>query len=207
VARRVGQTVPVLYDGGGFGALYIFEPDGPFICRAICPERVGISRQEVAAKVRARQKQILSDFQKQAKKAARDAKLDDAVHDILIDRATASGKLAAFPTPTDPHQTTALSEAGRALRVDEAPARTTTADQEEQLQARAITAIHCAAQTTEADPAKARFARAQEIIQRLNAGEAVDEDDEFWLRGYRETPEFRGMSRLQAAFDGHQAIG
>ncbi len=44
---------------------------------------------------------------------------------------------------------------------------------------------------------RARYRRAKEIAARMQAGEPVARQDERWLIGYRNTPEYRSMERLE----------
>lgn len=44
---------------------------------------------------------------------------------------------------------------------------------------------------------RTRYLRAKEIAARIEAGEPVARQDERWLIGYRDTPEFRSMERLE----------
>lgn len=50
------------------------------------------------------------------------------------------------------------------------------------------------------DDARARFARAVEMEARLKAGEPLARDQERWLEGYRQTPEYRAHKAVQEDF-------
>ncbi|MGK7661139.1 MULTISPECIES: transposase domain-containing protein [unclassified Marinovum] len=50
------------------------------------------------------------------------------------------------------------------------------------------------------DDARARFARAMEMEVRLEAGEPLTNDQQRWLEGYRQTPEYRAHKAVKESF-------
>lgn len=109
----VGKTVQVfLTDDYGQIVVYL---DGKFVCVARCPERTGISRQEVAVHARQKQRQHIAAQRKTSKQLKLDP--DALVSSLLQEKAEAAGKLVALPTSTTTHRTQALSAAGAAARM------------------------------------------------------------------------------------------
>ncbi|ACI98508.1 Mu transposase C-terminal domain-containing protein [Rhodospirillum centenum] len=195
-----GQRVQVLFDEADYGFVYVFDEAGEFVCKAMCPERVGVSRIDVAVARKARQNQVIAEGMKQLRKAKKDARTEDVVGDILMARAEEAGKLVTFPTRSEAHTTPALDQAARAGRVlPEPPPARTTADRERHLAL--VEELRTAPPPRDERAEKrARVERALEIEQRLEAGEAVDADDRRWFEGYRDHPEFQTQKEMIAEF-------
>lgn len=107
-----GRTVTVKQTED-FGQIIVYC-EGKFVCVARCPERSGISRQEIATHARHVQRQNIQD----QRKAAKIPKLDpDAlVSSLLQKKAADAGKLVALPSPVKKHTTPALKASGQAAR-------------------------------------------------------------------------------------------
>lgn len=108
----VGKTVDVRLSDD-YGQLIVYH-EGKFICVARCPERTGVSRQEIATHARQLQRQNIQAQRKEAKKTKIDP--DALVSSLLQSRAEAAGKLAVLPTPATTHSTQALEASGQAAR-------------------------------------------------------------------------------------------
>ncbi|MBT6429070.1 MAG: DDE-type integrase/transposase/recombinase, partial [Rhodospirillaceae bacterium] len=70
----IGDKVQVRYDEADVGRMFVFDADGGYLCQAEAPEITGVSREEVAAKMRADQKDRLAEAKgvlRQAKKLGR----------------------------------------------------------------------------------------------------------------------------------------
>ncbi|WP_345900692.1 Mu transposase C-terminal domain-containing protein [Martelella sp. UBA3392] len=116
-----GQTVRVLLDQADASAIYVFEEAGPFICRAVAPERAGVSRTEISQKRKANQQKKIKEFKSELRRAASNARVDDIVGEILADAKNRADTVTPFPKPAIAHTTPEIEEAGRAARVHEAP--------------------------------------------------------------------------------------
>lgn len=195
-----GRQVRVLFDEADFGHVYVFDEDGAFVCKAVCPERTGVSRREVAAARKARQNQVMKDGMAALRAAKRQARTQDVVGEIMAAKAEAAGKLLHFPPASETHTTPALDEAARAARLpsDPPPARS-QAERERHL---ALVEELKAAPPPRDERAekRARIERALEIERRLDAGDPVDADDARWFRGYRDHPEFTTQKQMLADF-------
>lgn len=195
-----GQRVQVLFDDADYGFVYVFAEDGEFVCKAMCPERVGVSRIEVAAARKARQNQVMAEGMKQLRQAKKDARTKDVVGDILTARAEEAGKLVHFPTRAEGYSTPALEQAARAGRVmpDPAPVRTEGDHQRRLALVEELRSIKPA--RDERAEKRARVERALEIERLLEAGCDVDADDRRWFEGYRDHPEFQTQKEMIAEF-------
>lgn len=205
-----GTQVKVLLDDADIGHIYVFDEDGAFICKAICPERTGISRQELAAARKATQKKRINEEKARLKAIAREVGTKDIVHEILLDRARDAGKLAVLPKRnTTEHSTEALRQAGKAARAGKAPAaKPMTAAEQARLQAleaelspelptRAKAEV---VQLPVRETRETRFTRALDIEQRQKAGQPVSEEETRWIGVYRAQPEYRAMAKLYEDF-------
>lgn len=122
----VGQRVRALTDPLDLGRLFVFGGDDlHFLCIAECPERTGMSRQEVAAKARELQKKRVQEERRALRAASKRAGTDEIVQDILRERAAAAGKLRQLPRPTVGHTSEGLAAAAEAAAERDTPRRTT----------------------------------------------------------------------------------
>ncbi len=193
----VGQPVRVLTDPADLGHVYVFRPDGEFLCEATDPRRRGISAAEIAAAKRAVQRRVMTQAKAEARRrmrAVRPERLADEIMDHASERAA---KLLSMPQRTEPHTTPAIAEAARAARVlDFTARRDGEAERERRDRIRERLERERPASP---DPRQAKFARALEIERRIEAGEPVDEADARWVRLYRQSAEYRAMRRMTEA--------
>ncbi|WP_420996206.1 transposase [Cupriavidus sp. 30B13] len=103
---RVRQTADM-------GELVVYH-EGEFVCVAVCPERTGVSRKEIAAHAREKQRENVQRLRREAKSTKTNP--DQLIGSLLRKRAEAAGKLAALPQPAVKHETPALAAAGAAHR-------------------------------------------------------------------------------------------
>jgi putative transposase len=197
-----GRDVTILLDEADIGEIYVFGMDGEFLAKAICPERTGISRQELATKRKAVQKRVIGEQKKALKDASKKQNTKAIVGEILIDRAADAGVLIAFPTASENYTTPSLEAAAKAARSDtvqEAPVPVGVAARRAVRQAE-IEAESVQAQIIAIPQAETQFPRAMELERCLAHGEAVTEADLNWLRRYQNTPSYRSRKDMQAVF-------
>lgn len=194
---HVGQRVTVKQTED-YGRVVVYC-DGKFVCVARCPERTGVSRQEIAVHAR----NLQSKHIKEQRKAAKMPKLDpDAlVSSLLQKKATEAGKLVALPTPAKPHTTAALTASGHAARVLDGQVATggIPADLQRAMDRRAA----AAATPVQMAPAKVsiipetpqqRFRKWLELDALLNDGGTIDDPKLIkWYGNYPQLPEYRPM--------------
>lgn len=84
-ARWRGKRVRIKYDSADAGFLYVFHPDAAdgFICKALCPELVGVPRAELAAQLAAADRRYYSDGKRRLKTVAKQAG-DESSHERIL---------------------------------------------------------------------------------------------------------------------------
>jgi hypothetical protein len=192
--------VLVRLDEADVGAIYVFDLDGPFVCRALCPEIAGVSRRDVALGRKRRQQVVMAEGKKMLRDAARKANTKDIAQEILDSRRAAAAKVQTLPRTGEAYSTPALMEAGLAARATDAP-MPLPREAQERLDSQV------AALTVEMEQAKpapelpeTRFARALHLERMAEAGQELDMELARWLRGYQGTPEYRGFRALYEDF-------
>lgn len=212
LALYVGQRVRALWDESNIGRIYVLDADGKFICEAICPELIdaGVSRQELATRMKVSQRQAISAKKAEQREAAKRAKArgTDAkavVRDIVMQKAEEAGKLVVLPRSSTPHVTPALTEAARA-HVDPAPVpmAPTTAARRERFAAETAREISAPATVIQLETAVERFKRALSIECAQAAGQPVSDEDARWLKGYQRLSEYRGRKLVAEDFPDQQ---
>lgn len=198
LAEHVGQQIRVHYDDGDIGRIFVFALDGEFICEAICPERLGISRQELAAAKRAHQKKHMREQRAELRATAKGANTADIAQEIVSDRVSRAQALVPLPSPTYPHETPQLSAAADAAAEPLfQPRELTPAERQAQLRVASDLAKPAA---PERPQRQVNFERALALIAAEEVGEAIDETDAQWLRLYRQSGEFRSQYELYRDF-------
>ncbi|EHP39392.1 integrase catalytic subunit [Cupriavidus basilensis OR16] len=212
----VGRDVSVRQTAD-MGELVVYH-EGEFVCVAVCPERTGVSRKEIAAHAREAQRAHIQEQRRNAK--ATKTNPDQLIESLLRKRAEAAGKLATLPQPTVAHDTPALAAAGAAHRAltGRKAAAPVPADLQRILDARKqadsnptpaeatppATNVHRLPET-----AQLRFRKWLELDQTVTNGGSID--DPFfarWYGSYAQGSEFRAMKKrhlegqLQAASSG-----
>lgn len=199
-----GKKVQV-YLTDDFGQVVVYH-EGKFVCVARCPERTGISRQEIATHARKKQRQHIA----QQKKTARMPSLnpDQMVSDILRDKAEAAGKLATLPRTATPYHTEALAASSIAAKTLDGVVGNTPIPEELQaiLQRRAAMAKEAEIDTTESnitvipETPQLRFKKWLELDQLLQLGETIDDPTlTRWYGTYPQTGEHAGLMRRHEA--------
>jgi transposase InsO family protein len=191
-----GQAVRVLLDEADIGRAYVFDEDGAYICVAECPERTGISRQELAAKTKAHQKKVVAEQVAALKADRKAAKTDTIVREILEERAEAAGKLARLPHPATDHTTTALVEAAKAARHGQAPTPAPVSAAEQARIDRLAAEINTPAEVVRLQSPEERFSRVLEIENRIKAGDAVSAEDRRWAERQARLPDIKTRRML-----------
>ncbi|MDA8230378.1 MAG: Mu transposase C-terminal domain-containing protein [Magnetospirillum sp.] len=195
-----GSRAQVRLDEADIGRIYVFDEDGAYICTAECPERTGISRQELAAKRKAVQKKAIAEEKAALKAAAKAAGTKDIVREILQDRAESAGKLARLPHRATEHATPALAEASKAARHGKAPeAKPISAAEQVRLQ-RLEAEIATPAPIITLQSPEERFARVLDIETRLASDQDVSDEDRRWAERQARLPDIRSRRKLYEDF-------
>ena len=196
-----GRDVLVKLDEADVGAVYVFSLDGPFICRALCPEIAGVSRRDVALARKRRQQAVMAEGKAMLREAAKNANVKNIAQEILAGARVEAAKVQALPKPADAWETPALAEAGIAARATNAPAGLTPA-QEAELAAAAETMPLLDRAAPAPEMPEIRFGRAMHFLELLQKGGRLDAQKTAWLNSYVTTPEFKGFKRLYDDFGG-----
>ena len=113
----IGQRVRIRLDEGDAGKIFVFSEDAVFLCEAVCPERAGVSRRELAQATRKVQGEMLRKSKKDIKAVSRAAGKSTIAQEILAGVETS----AEPPHRSTPARTPALEQAVRAAHPDEVP--------------------------------------------------------------------------------------
>ena len=203
----VGEQVLVLFDAieQDLGRIYVFGgPDSQFLCKAMCPERTGIDRQEFAARGREMQKQRIQEERRVLKRLARSVKTDDVVGEILRDAALKNSKLHLFPQPTEPHESAGLTAAAKAAAAHRAsvelPQPRELTDEDRAIEQRIIADLSRPRIIDLKDDAEDRYALACTIERRLQEGLPVTEQDRGWVASFKTCHEYRAQKMFNESF-------
>lgn len=198
----VGKTVQV-YLTEDYGTVVLYH-EGQFVCTARCPERTGISRQEIASHAKQLQRKNITEQRKAIKKTKVDA--DGLVSSFLQDKATQAGKLAALPKPSKEHSTAALSAAGEAARTLRGDVAATAIpkdlqrliDKRKAEEEAPVKPIETAPSNVKVipDTPELRFRKWLGLDQIIQQGGNIDDPKlAKWHSSYTHTPEFPGQMR------------
>lgn len=193
---EVGTEV-LIRETEDFGQVVVYQ-GGEFVCVAICPERKGVSRKELAAHCRnAQAKRIKAD--KAALRKAAQVDPDKMVADLLRKKAQAAGKVASHPGARVTHNTPGLHQAGMAAkRIDggaEAPALPADI-------ARAMAAKQTQPEkvTPLPETPDQRFRRWLALNATVEKGEVIaDPKAQKWWGMYPQSSEFKALSKRHQA--------
>ncbi|MES1936714.1 Mu transposase C-terminal domain-containing protein [Salinisphaera hydrothermalis] len=202
--RVMGEPVQILLDEHDMGRVYCFADLGngwEFLCIAECPEITGISRQAVAAEVRARNDRAVRDARNAMKRARKKHGTRDVVDDILDHARNNSDRVAHLPGRHDAAESAALTAASDAIAASDAkPEAPDTLDSEMREHKRAQIEAEEAEAARERSP-KEQFRAWQEMVARTEPNDAERGD---W-RMYETSLTFRSRYELAygEAFRGH----
>lgn len=202
LAGMEGQQVRVRLDDADIGEIYVFDIDGQFVCKAICPERSGlnVTRQQLGMTRKAVQKKIMNEGMAKAKADAKKIGTKEIVNEIRAAAAERAGKLAYFPKDRSEHVTDALIQAGKAARSGQAPEATpVTPSQQARIDALAAE-MSKPAEVITLDPKSAQFARAIDLERKLEAGEPVSDQDRRWLSTFQNSPVYKSRKAFMEEF-------
>lgn len=202
LALYVGRDVNVRQTDD-MGQLVVYH-DGEFVCVAVCPERTGVSRKEIAAHARELQRKHVQAQRKAAK--APKVNPDQLIESHLRAKAEAAGRLTTFPSPVVPHDTPALAAAGAAHRALSGRVRDTAvpADLQQIIDARKQASespepIQPASQSNVRaipETPQLRFRKWLELDQLVANGGSIEQPlMTRWYGTYPQTPEFSAMKK------------
>ena len=176
LARFVGKSVQV-YLTDDFGHVVVYH-EGEFVCVARCPERTGVSRQEIASHARKMQRKHITAQRQAAKVPNLDP--DALVTSLLRERAEAAGRLVALPSPSSDYHTPALIAAGQAARTLDGAVATSDIPADLRMTMEKMKAAESAPATPTnvsfiPETAQLRFRKWLELDELLNQGGTIEE--------------------------------
>ncbi len=201
---HVGCQVHVRYDPDQLGTIYVFGGHQmDFVCAAHVPELTGISRKEVAAIAREKQKAAIQTGRALLRANAKRHKVKDIAEEILRSAESEAGSVVAFRQRRDEHETPEILSAKAAAAAGSAPVMADddhiTAREQETLDN--LIREEELARRRRAEPqesAEDRFARWHALAQRdPDALTAADRD---WMEVYQTSSEFAAQ-KLIADFE------
>lgn len=205
LSLMVGKTVDVRMTDD-LGQIVVYH-EGKFVCVARCPERTGISRQEIANKSRQVQRKNVTDQRKVIKGTK--VNTDGLIDMVLRDNAEAAGKLATLPVKGHTYTTQMLNASGDAAKKLDGAAEKTqipadlqmilnrqNSDKEQApIQDEAASNITVIPETPQL-----RFKKWLELDQLLQQGELIDDATlTRWYRTYAQSNEHAGLMKRHEA--------
>ncbi len=195
-----GEQVHVRLDPDDIGKVYVYRDDPwEFLCIAVNPEREGVSRAEVAAKIKAQHKAVMAEGMKDIRKAQKSINMASVSLEVTARAEERTGALTAFPAPSDTHTTPDLTAAAQAAqaRTRKAPeASPVSAAEQARIDALAAEMAQPKAEVIRLSPKASQFKRAWEIEERLGRGEVVDERDRAWLSQFQNHPTYLALKPI-----------
>lgn len=199
------------------GRAYVFSEEGDvYINEAVCYELAGIDPVEAVKAGRAEREQKLRQIIDPARKATRHLtgteRIDRHLAVLEADAAAREAErsnVIRFPPREEVHATPQIAaaiEASQPARA--APQSERAAEIHAQLLADMKAPALRPANVTPINPveeAYGRFRRAKRLERLQASGQVLDQQDAWWLAGYREGPEYSALSLMPAGFD--EAIG
>lgn len=194
---EVGTEV-LIRETEDFGQVVVYQ-GGEFVCVAICPERKGVSRKELAAHCRnAQAKRVKAD--KAALRKAAQINPDKMVADLLRKKAQAAGKVAALPGTRVAYNTPGLHQAGLAAkRMDGGtPEPVLSPEIARAMEARKAPQPEKVTQLPETPDQ--RFRRWQDLNATVEKGEVIaDPKAQKWWGMYPQSSEFKALNKRHQA--------
>ena len=125
----IGRRVRIRLDEGDAGKIFVFSEDAVFLCEAVAPERIGVSRRELAQATRKVQGEMLRKARKAIKAVSQATGTGTIAREILAGVEPEAS--AEPPRRSTPALTPALEEAVRAAHPDEVPETTPPSKEED----------------------------------------------------------------------------
>jgi Mu transposase, C-terminal./Integrase core domain. len=116
----VGQVVECKICPDELGRLYVYDLDGVFVCVAVDPDLMGVSRREVAVATHVAERRVRKALDADLRHAKRQIRKNTA--QVVMDhRRETAGVVTALPKPARAHETPGLDQAGRAAQWSDVP--------------------------------------------------------------------------------------
>ena len=203
--------------------MYVFDLDGLFICRAEDPELTGVSLRELALARKARQKAVIGEKVKEAKRIVREQKPQESVALILDHKSRqaeakrAARAAASASAEPEAHTTPALDQAAIAAMAagPAQPSPMTAAEAADRARLERDWVLNNIPKVRNIGPddlaSKEAFVTSQLLLQRQEEGDRLSPAEVKWLLGYQSTVYCKIHHEMladfgAAAFDGIEAF-
>lgn len=188
------KRVQVRLDEADWGRVLVLTEAGEFICWALCPERMGVSRAEAAAHLRKDGREIEASYRKLIAEKKRESRAATIAADILGKAAQDAGQVLAFPTAKATDHTTPALEVGAVAAAAKGQPR--LVEQRVDVTAAEVASLDEMRPAPRGDDNRSRFLRWERINGLVEAGETVPETDARFWRSYQATPDYAAMMDL-----------
>ncbi|MGD9862568.1 MAG: Mu transposase C-terminal domain-containing protein, partial [Pseudodonghicola sp.] len=194
VAAWPGDDVFVRMDPADLGRAHVFALDGEsYLGVALCPELAGLDPVQVTMQMKAAQKAHEQEALVEIRKEMRQIGPRDFMNARLAQAQHRAASLTRLDRPAETYTTPALEAAQRSVEDTRPDVRPYTPEQRTQASA---AVVQMPARPPARTTPEQRFRRALALTDQIEAGEAIDADDESWLRGYQLGAEYRGWMRV-----------
>ncbi|MBT9292698.1 DDE-type integrase/transposase/recombinase [Hyphomicrobiaceae bacterium 22] len=206
-----GDRVTVRMDPMDAGRILAFDAEtGAYRGEGLCPELAGLAAATILKAKRETQAEILERRGREARaEIKRLTKGSPLIERALEVAARDVPNVVALPKREERHETPAIAAAlDASTRPTSAPramdARTAALHAELTAAPIAVEAVDKVRPLRRQETSHQRFRRAQALEARRAAGEALSEDEAFWLGGYAAGPEYRAMRAVYEDAGGEQ---
>ena len=189
-----GSRVQILLSDEDWGHAYVFNTHGDFICKAINPNRVSVSREEVATHRRAQQAKLLKEQKQEMRQLTKDHKTGTVATDILRAKAIDTGKVAEFPKPTKAYSNKVLDELANVKNQETDQQAVDTNKQIKQMQNSKPTNVAKLPETP-----RLRYIKWCALEQQFNDGIVLKEFELRWFELYSQSAEYKAQVRINTA--------
>lgn len=196
---REGEKVLIRYDDADWGVIYVYTLNNEFICKALSPERMGISRADEAHARKKIQSQIISEAKKEMAATAKKVNAKDIAKVIMDEAAKRYGHVKISKQQIEEFSTPALEQAKIAsgATIEPTPLTAEQKRKMQELEAEEKTNV----KAIPIGNADERYERAKHIVQKLeyqHQGYSVEISDEdlLWFNRYSRGSEYRNRRKL-----------
>jgi putative transposase len=186
-----------------YGKLVCYEDEhgGAFLGLAECAERMGVDPLHLNAVHKAARAELLKDQLADAKRQARALKprhlIEKSRELWKRDAMAKAGNVVELPRRNEAHSSPGLEAAAEAVAADE---KVFDMDADVIVAQRFNPAPAASNVTRLGDSRELRLKRYRELAARLAAGEALSEEDAFFLGSYQNSPELKAQQRMERDF-------
>lgn len=207
LAAHTGEQVNLFYDEADMGRVYVYDLNGEYLCTAEDPAVTGISREAVATKAKALQKEAIEDTRRELKKAAKKVTKRDVAQQILEHRAAEvrAEKVRHFPRPQEQHTSTGIEAARAVLEAQMAKAAAEPEQPTVRPAAQVIRPEFAVPAIQPPEDYAERYLFALAIEQRIEQGTAT-EAESAWFKRFNNSTAFKTGRELHAMRTGQIAL-